>query len=218
MDIKVDDNTVIVFDLDDTLYNELEYLKSAYLEIAIYVNPENYIKTYVNMISLYRNGENVFEYVNAEFSVSFSKLIELYRNHIPNIQLFEGVLEFIIAIRNKGGKVAIITDGRERTQMAKINALGIAEYLEKIIISEVIGSEKPALANYKLIETEFPNCNYCYIADNLKKDFITPNKRRWLTIGLADNGLNVHFQASKFMTEGNIPQNFIMSYDQINVV
>jgi hypothetical protein len=26
-------------------------------------------------------------------------------------------------------------------------------------------------ANYKAIEVAFPNSNYCYIADNLKKDF-----------------------------------------------
>ena len=39
MDIKVNAQTVVVFDLDDTLYNEVQYLKSAYLEIATTLEP-----------------------------------------------------------------------------------------------------------------------------------------------------------------------------------
>ena len=34
MDIKIDTSTALVFDLDDTLYNEIEYLKSAYWYIC----------------------------------------------------------------------------------------------------------------------------------------------------------------------------------------
>ena len=39
------------------------------------------------------------------------------------------------------------------------------------------------------------NCeSYSYIADNTKKDFVTPNMMGWLTICLNDQGNNIHKQ------------------------
>ena len=37
---------------------------------------------------------------------------------------------------------------------------------------------------------------YFYIGDNPQKDFITPNELGWTTIGLMDNGQNIHTQTS----------------------
>ena len=42
MDIRIDNSTAIVFDLDDTLYNEIEYLKSAYAHIASHLDQKNW--------------------------------------------------------------------------------------------------------------------------------------------------------------------------------
>ena len=61
MDIKVNNNTVIVFDLDDTLYNELDYLKSAYQHIAQQLEPKDWKSLYVLMLSFYRCKKNVFD-------------------------------------------------------------------------------------------------------------------------------------------------------------
>ena len=43
-------NKVIVFDLDDTLYKEIDFLKSAYLEIASIVDKDHCETLYDNMI------------------------------------------------------------------------------------------------------------------------------------------------------------------------
>ena len=95
MDIKVDEHTVLVFDLDDTLYNELEYLKSAYRSIADFLQPDNWLPLYSKMFSLYRCGENVFEKLSYEFNVNVSTLVELYRNHEPTIELFDGAIALL---------------------------------------------------------------------------------------------------------------------------
>lgn len=46
-------------------------------------------------------------------------------------------------------------------------------------------------------------CEYFYIADNVKKDFITPNKLGWTTVCLLDSGKNIH------------PQNFNISEEYL---
>ncbi len=218
MDIKVDARTVIVFDLDDTLYNEMEYLRSAYSEIAKSVDAENWIALLARMYSLFRSKQDVFKFVSTTYQVDKSELLNTYRSHNPNLNLFDGVSETMAQIKTKNGKIGIITDGRKTTQRAKLKALAITERIDKIIISEEVGSEKPDERNYRLIEKEFPDHSYLYMADNLRKDFIAPNKLGWHTLGLVDNGLNMHFDGYKYFDKAHMPQHFVTSFKEINIV
>ena len=218
MDIKVDEKTVVVFDLDDTLYNELDYLRSAYCAIAKELNPKQWENLFAQMFSMYRNKENVFQYLTATFKIDKEILISLYRNHIPSITPFQGVLPLFKAIQNKKGKLAVITDGRSKTQRAKLKALGIEDYFDKIVISEELGTEKPDKNNYLSIEQAFKDHKYCYIADNVRKDFISPNKLGWNSIGLIDNGLNIHSDSFLYFTEEHLPKTFVKSIIDIKIL
>lgn len=218
MDIKVDHKTVIVFDLDDTLYNELDYLKSAYKSIALYLEPTDRNALYSKMFSLYRNKANVFEFLAGSYDLEVLTLIDMYRNHQPHIQLFDGVLDVMEAIKSKKGKIGIITDGRSKTQRAKLESLGILNYIDKIIISEEIGSEKPHIANFKAIENSLPGNTYYYIADNLKKDFVAPNILGWKSAALIDNGKNIHFEAYENLELQFLPQEYIIDFKDIKII
>lgn len=218
MDIKVDSETVVVFDLDDTLYNELDFLKSAYKSIAKFLEPKMWEKLYSTMFSLYRSQINVFEFLSQNYNIEVQELVQMYRHHNPDIKLFDGVLEIFQAIKSRNGKIGIITDGRSTTQRAKLNSLGILEFIDSIIISEEIGSEKPTLDNFKAIEQALPAELYYYVADNLKKDFIAPNILGWKSIALIDNGMNIHFEAYNFMEEKFLPQMFLSEYKHLNII
>lgn len=218
MDIKVNQDTVIVFDLDDTLYNEMAYLKSAYIKIAKELSPTNWQGLFARMYSLFRSKQDVFAFLTSQFDVQKSDLLKTYRTHKPSLQLFEGAMEVIQSIKQKGGKIGVITDGRTTTQTVKLKALGIYEIVDKIVISEEVGSEKPDEQNYRIIENAFPNCNYLYMADNLRKDFISPNRLGWNTVGLVDNGLNMHFDGHLYFEDSHRPQNFVTSFFEINIV
>ena len=58
---------VFVFDLDDTLYKEVDYLKSAFREIASFLE-FNYglSDVYDRLLQYWQNGENAFENVIKE--------------------------------------------------------------------------------------------------------------------------------------------------------
>lgn len=218
MDIKVDSYTVIVFDLDDTLYNELDYLKSAFKSIAIHLEPSQWKQLYSTMFSLYRSGNNVFEVITKRYRIEVKTLIHMYQNHVPSIELFDGVREVLEAIKLKQGKIGIVTDGRSITQRAKIESLGISKYVDKIIISEEYGSEKPDVANFKAIENSLLGNEYYYIADNFKKDFIGPNSLGWKSIALIDNGKNIHCDTHKFMGLRNLPQHWIVDFQDLKII
>ena len=218
MDIKVDKHTVIVFDLDDTLYNEIDYLKSAYKRIATQIDVKKSKSLYSAMFAMYRGGEDVFQFLSKKYNIDKKNLLNTYRNHTPEIYLFDGVFELLNAIIRKEGRLAIVTDGRVKTQTAKLEALGIKELFSKIVISEAIGSEKPNALNYKIVEEALPANNYVYVADNIKKDFVTPNALGWKTIGLIDNGLNIHVNLQSHVPDNYLPQDFIQSYADLNVI
>lgn len=189
----IKDNALVI-DLDDTLYNEIEYLKSSYIEIAKDIDSFLYKDIYEKMFQLYQSGDNVFKYLSDKYKKkSIQELLELYRNHKPNIKLFDYVSDCLDFLENEYS-FAIITDGRSITQRNKIKALGLDHYLTKIIISEELGSEKPNVENFKSVEEELKCKKYFYIGDNVKKDFITPKKMGWITICLMDNGYNIHKQ------------------------
>lgn len=219
MDIKVSIDTVIVFDLDDTLYFELDYLKSAYREIAMKLEPNNWELLFMKIFSLYRNDKNVFEFLQNEYSIEQSKLIELYRFHKPQISLRNGVGELISNIKENNGRVCIITDGRSITQRNKLESLRILEEVDMICISEEIGEEKPSLKAFNLIQSAYSDSTeFYYIGDNIKKDFIAPNLLGWKSVCILDSGLNIHNKAYKFIDNKNhLPNYYISNFEEINI-
>lgn len=218
MDLKVDQNTVVVFDLDDTLYNEIDFLKSAYKYIANTIEPGSWQKLYAQMFSLYRNGENVFDFLVQCHGQSKENLLETYRNHFPDIEPFPGVIELFNRIKSYHGKIAIITDGRSLTQQNKIKALGIEPLVDFRVISEEIGSEKPNQKNFLAVEEYFKRSSYFYIADNVKKDFDAPKALKWKCILLKDNGLNIHPYNNLQQKIQDFELDVLIQIDELNVI
>ena len=184
----------VVFDLDDTLMYEIDFLKSAYKEIAGYVDSENREDLGNKMFDWYTHGYNVFNLIEKEYSnFSVNQLLTIYRNHFPDLNLKEEVKEVFEYCKLKGYKLGLVTDGRSITQRNKLKALEIDNVFDKLIISEEFGTTKPNERNFKVfIEDQI--MEYYYIADNPKKDFIAPNRLGWKTICLLDKGKNIHPQ------------------------
>lgn len=221
---------VICFDLDDTLYKEIDYLKSAYREIAEYAAGHCEgcsdcvgilaIKAYNRMLDAYREGLNAFEELNKFLGLELpiSDFLYIYRTHKPKIALTEDVEQTLDALKAEGVRIGLITDGRSVQQRNKIEALGLGKWIEEedIVISEEFGSEKPALANYEFFMKRYPECHdFTYVGDNLKKDFIAPNALGWQTICLKDDGRNIHRQRVDDIEKRMMPKRWIDSFVSI---
>ncbi len=198
---------VVVFDLDDTLYYEIDYLKSAYKEISKEISKQAILPLkeeilFEEMMEEYVGKRDVFSVILKKYKIkdlTKDDLIRKYRNHKPKITLSENRLEILRFLKENNVKIGIITDGRSITQRHKIQTLKLDDFIEDpedIVISEEIGYEKPSKENYLFFENKYKNENtkFFYIGDNTKKDFITPNKFGWRTICLIDEGFNIHKQ------------------------
>ncbi len=197
MKLTINKQTCIVFDLDDTLYKEVEYLKSGYKHLSSLLYKYTGVEIYEHMYELYLSGANTFDIIKEKYKIPLEKseFLHEYRSHNPTIKLNEGSIVLLNYVKNKAGKVCVLTDGRSVTQRNKIKSLGIEEYFDDIKISEETGFEKPSIESYLYFQKKY-ECitNFIYIADNINKDFITPNKLGWITIGLRKSNDSVHPQ------------------------
>ena len=65
---------------------------------------------------------------------------------------------------------ALITDGRSLTQRLKIQALGLTDLFDDILISEAMQSEKPDDKRFVFLQNKYPAAKrFIYIGDNIKK-------------------------------------------------
>ena len=192
-------NLHIVFDLDDTLYKEVDYVKSAYnkIEEYLYNNYEIDISSFVR--TCLNKNKNLFDFLHNNVIVNNDQLslktfLNIYRNHKPSISLDKKSHNFLNHLKELKISSSLITDGRSVTQRNKVESLGLTNYFNKIIISEEVGYVKPNLHSFQAIQSEIFNHNFIYVGDNTAKDFFAPNQLGWKTVCILNDGRNIHKQ------------------------
>ena len=205
---------VVCFDLDDTLYKEIDFVESGFRLIT---ESEEHPDLLPKMMGWRERGEDVFFNLNKAIGkeTSKSEYLKIYRYHTPKITLSEGVEETLDELKSRDVILGLITDGRSETQRNKIIALGLGRWFENdnIIISEEFGSEKTDERNFRFFMKKYPKMNYLYIGDNPKKDFVVPNRLGWNTVILKDDGRNIHKQGAVPMEY--LPQITINEFDEL---
>jgi len=198
---------VVVFDLDDTLYKEIDFLKSGYRKIAEMMEKRygfDAMEIYDRLLYWYGRGENAFVNLNETYGINnpISDYLNVYRYHRPNIMLSQETIDTLDALQLKGVALAIITDGRKITQIQKIEALGLTKWINEdfVFINEDPKHFKPSrfsfdrlmLHCYELFAEA--DLSFYYIGDNPQKDFLAPNQLGWKSVCLLDDGRNIHKQ------------------------
>ena len=165
----------IIFDLDDTLYSEKQYVRSGYEKIAEYLGREGAAE---KLWSYFESGEPAIDAYLAEICEEQKKAecLRIYRDQMPDITLYDGVVGLIQKLKNKGIKVGIITDGRPEGQRNKIKALGLEDLVDDIIITDELGGiqfRKPCDIAFRIMQTRWklPYEQIIYVGDNPNKDF-----------------------------------------------
>ena len=198
---------VVCFDLDDTLYKEIDFLKSGYRKVAELVAKQygcDARAIYDQLLKWYYNGDNAFACMNEEYGFGnpIIEYLDIYRYHHPTIMLSDEIKNTLSKLMEEGVILGIITDGREITQKQKIEALGLEKWIpmDMVMINEDNKFFKPNHWSYDRMTLKcyekYPdnNFDFYYIGDNTEKDFIAPNQIGWTSICLLDDGKNIHKQ------------------------
>lgn len=175
----------VIFDLDDTLYSEKEYVKSGYKKVSDYLGGGYEEKLW----KYFEEGKPAIDELLKEIHREDIKkeVLNIYREHKPSLHLYDGVMELILHLKTQGIKVGIITDGRPNGQKNKIAALGLNDIIEDIIITDELGGEqfrKPCDIAFRIMQRRWRlnSSEIVYVGDNLGKDFHAPKRLGMKTI------------------------------------
>jgi putative hydrolase of the HAD superfamily len=191
----------VVFDLDDTLYAERDYIRSGYEAVArrlddklgrACVSPQGVpAGRWLWERFLAGRSDNAFNALGEHFGLELSgedisALVEAYRTHRPQIRPYQGAEALLRGLTRP--RLGLLSDGFLPAQQLKLDALGLGPLLDAIVFTEALGREcwKPSPAGFEAIGEQLGvEGDACaYVGDNRAKDFVAPNALGWRTIHL----------------------------------
>jgi putative hydrolase of the HAD superfamily len=187
----------VVFDIDDTLYLERDYIHSGFVHVAqlIATSTEESRDIAAWLWRAFENGVrgdtfNRLVAVRPELAgrVTPAELVDAYRGHAPSIALLPGIAELLDRLQARGLKLGVLSDGPLASQRAKAAALRLSEWFDPVLLtaSRDEGFAKPGTGGFEWIASmwQLPHAELAYVADNPLKDFVGPRQLGWLTIRL----------------------------------
>jgi putative hydrolase of the HAD superfamily len=173
---------ILIFDLDDTLYEELDFVRSGFRKVADYLANARGIsedEIYTRLCFYLQKGrESIFDQVLKEYNI-FSKILvrkclTIYRTHQPDISLYPDSRRCLE--RFPDVPKYIVTDGNKLVQKNKINALGLDKFIKFSYITHRYGIKHSKPSGYvfqKICKREDTEPGMMlYIGDNPMKDFV----------------------------------------------
>lgn len=137
---------LLVFDLDNTLYPEIEYVRSGFRSVAdflsnkIGVNREEIFADLMESLEKHGRGKN-FDYLVTKYDgVDKEELIRIYRDHLPKIELKAKIKKYLEVLKKKH-TLCLLTNGWPDVQKQKVKALGLEKFFDKIFYAQEDGEE-----------------------------------------------------------------------------
>ena len=174
----------VIFDLDDTLILERDYVFSGYRAVAKYlysaagIDEERVCS--VLKTEFESSAQNVFNRMYERLGISYDeedirRLVRVYREHEPDISFCSDVLPTLRELKAEGCRLGVLTDGYLVTQKNKAAAVELDRYFEAIVYTDELGREywKPSIKGFEVLsgKLDIPLDSFIYVGDNPKKDF-----------------------------------------------
>lgn len=185
--------SAVVFDLDDTLYLEADFVRSGFGAVGEWCSRELKLDGFEPAAwRLFREGRrgDIFDAALLSLGTpidkeTISRMVEVYRTHAPQISLPADSVDCLRQLRGKY-KLGLITDGPAAMQWNKIRALRLEKLMDELIVTSDLGKamSKPHEQAFRLMEERLLGNGRAmiYVADNPAKDFVAPARRGWRTI------------------------------------
>lgn len=219
----------LVFDLDDTLYLERDYVRSGFLAVDHELSESKGISGFGGLAwAKFMAGErgSIFDDVMAEMGLPASKeeirdLVEVYRAHTPKITLLPDAITTLDWAAREFN-LSLITDGYQVAQEKKIKALGLESRIACSIVTDALGRQfwKPHPESYRRVMAFFSGgpSGFLYVGDNPRKDFMGARQLGWRTMRIRrelgehrDVEAVLEHQAEREITDLNELHNILVS-------
>jgi putative hydrolase of the HAD superfamily len=191
----------VVFDLDDTLFAERDYVRGGYRAMGERLRAqlgtrEPYEERLWRSFDEGR-GPRALQELSDQFNLRLSPqdvtaLVKIYREHQPAIEPFPWARPLMERLRTRY-RLGLLSDGYLPAQRLKWESLGLGRFFDAVIFTEELGRDawKPSPVGFLQLarelglgKREHRRPPIAYVADNVAKDFVAPNELGWVTIRL----------------------------------
>lgn len=179
---------VLIFDLDDTLYDELTFVRSGLRAVAAWGADRlgwDAVASYLQLIEIFeREGRGRIFNQWLRGRAPAREAIRVYRHHFPSIALWPAATAILQQVRCH--PLYLVTDGHKVVQANKVRALGLQDVFRHAYLTNRYGRDaaKPSLRCFDLIRRR-ERCAWAdlvYVGDNPAKDFVSLNALGGCTI------------------------------------
>ncbi|WP_071131039.1 HAD family hydrolase [Enterococcus timonensis] len=196
--------SAVVFDVDDTIYDQQAPFKEAVLKILPdfhltdlhklylrfrYYSDLNFPKVITGELTLVEMrchriqaslADLNYDALSTEKALDFQKI---YQEELTQIKMHAGVKKALDYLRDRQIPIGIITNGPTDHQFKKIKQLQLEQWVDtdKIIISQAAGLQKPEKEIFQLGEKlfGFDAKSTLYVGDNFDNDVLGAKSADW---------------------------------------
>ena len=194
----------LVFDVDDTLYEQIAPFENAYkslFDMDIDMEKFYILSRYYSDVKFEasRNGDMTMDeyhiyriqeaakdlgvYLTGEQALSMQREYKKNQQKLQMSNITKSILELA---KENNVKLGIITNGPSEHQWSKITTLGVESWInrENIIVSGDYGINKPDDRIFEIMKEklQLPNDSLYYIGDSIENDVVGANNAGWKSI------------------------------------
>lgn len=197
------DPPTLIFDLDDTLILERDFVESGFNALDAFMAERGVMGFGADCWAQFQAGRrgDIFDRVLQERGLLYGPeeirlLVDCYRTHTPKISLAPDAARLLAKLEEADHAYGIITDGPLPMQKSKLAALSLERRAAIVICTDQWGREfwKPHERAFRVCADALGNGPFVYIADNPAKDFVAPRQLGWASVRLRRPG-GEHFHA-----------------------
>lgn len=187
---------MIVFDLDDTLYPEAEFVRGGFRAAGARLDEREgratgAVQVFLDLLE--RQGvSRVFDQGLEALGIEpdperIEDLVRAFRGHMPSIRPFPGVPEMLDRLRRRGFRLGLLSDGPRAVQESKWKALGLGERFEVVVFTDALGGRatwKPDPAGFEAMErlSGLAGPDLVMVGDRPRHDLVPAAARGWRAV------------------------------------
>jgi len=194
--------TAIIFDMDNTLFDFVEAkliacaAVIAYLKVSI--EPVMLLKYFLRPVHGFESHENIrdFLYDNNRYSeTAFARCCSIYdEEKIAAITPYPHVAETLKALRDRGLKLAVVTDAHNGNALKRLKKAGLEEFFDAIITMDMSGKAKPSPEPFLLSMNKLgvKASETILVGDSIRRDIVPAKALGILAVHAVYGDRNFH--------------------------
>lgn len=197
----------VVFDVDDTIYDQQQPFRNAVNRLFPLVSSEDMHDLYIRF--RVHSDENFGKVIAEEWTLEYMRTFrisqslkdldyphiteeeallfqQVYEEELDNITMHEEIKKTLDFLKNKNIPMGIITNGPTDHQYKKVKQLQLLDWVDKdnVLISQATGFQKPDPEIFHLAKKEFVmnSQNTLYVGDSFENDVVGSKKAGWRSL------------------------------------